>query len=166
MTKKKDDKKEEFLLLRIDDSYSKGPFNKKIDSLVKKKASEGWQMNLDYHPNVKFGYVIYRSEIIRKFEILGHTQDHKIPEHGKNKMTYEKLDIKFIDDPKDTWIHRLIKYDKNTYQNPVRYADYKILRKYEIDLMNYYRKINREITMLEEYYNSHKEVRPNPVIKK
>lgn len=163
--KDKNNKKEEFLLLRIDDSYNKGPFSKEIDSLVKKKAKEGWQMNLDYHPNVKFGYVVYRAEIIRKFKILGHTQDHHVPKNGKNNMTYEELDIKFIDDPKDTWIHRLIKYDKNTYKNPIRYADYKILLRYEIDLMNYYRDIKREVSWLEDYYNSHKEVRPNPVIK-
>lgn len=53
----------EFLILRIDDSYNTN--NKDLKAM----ASDGWRMNLNLHPSIEDGYIVYHREVIKKFKI-------------------------------------------------------------------------------------------------
>ena len=146
---------DDFIIFRIDDCYPGEQIDIHDDAMIKEVARMGWNTNLDHHKNVKLGYIVYNWEIVRKFKIINHARIMLPPDEKHKKVrNRESVFIDFINDPKDRWIHRWIKYDKLTYQNPVHYGDENFLLDCRINLFKYYsQELPQIVTNLKTYYS-------------
>lgn len=158
MTKKKDDKFDaDIVFFRIDDCYLNEPVDIYDDDKVKEIARMGWRASLGRHPRVKHGYVVYDCEVIRKFKLINYAPI-MLPPDKKHKEAREResMFIEFVNDPTDKWLHTLIKFDKQTYINPILYDYDNWLRRRRHDhaLFEYYGELKRNFKRLNSYFNN------------
>lgn len=147
----------DIVFFRIDDCYLNKPVDIYDDDTVKEIARMGWRANLGRHPKVKYGYVVYDCEVIRKFKLINYAPI-MLPPDKKHKKVREResMFIEFVNDPNDKWLHTLINFDKQTYINPIFYDYDNWFRRNHRDhvLFQYYRELKYNFKRLESYFNN------------